>query len=74
MSHRYACIRAGIVLVMSAFCHVVLAMPTAPVHLMPRWRGEAPTLQLSGAQRAWIAEHHGVVRVGVLANEAVPLK
>lgn len=54
-------------------CRVALALPEASIQLVTRWAGDVPKLTLSPAERAWLTEHGGVIRVGVLKDEAVPL-
>lgn len=54
-------------------CRATLAVPEPPIQLVTRWAGDVPKLTLSPAERAWLKEHSGVIRVGVLKDEAVPL-
>ncbi|KVN85874.1 histidine kinase [Burkholderia ubonensis] len=58
---------------MLTLSQAVPAAQAASIRLVTRWTGEVSKPKVSAAQRAWLTEHHGVVRVGVLRDEVVPL-
>jgi two-component system sensor histidine kinase EvgS len=73
MSRYSSHARIFALLFMLAVCRFVLASPVAPIHLVTRWTGEVSKVNLSSAQKEWLKAHDGVVRVGVLRDEEVPL-
>ncbi|RKP48159.1 ATP-binding protein [Trinickia fusca] len=65
---------AWIWVVASALCLPGEAWPAPAIQLVSHWHDEVPALRLSNTQREWLARHHGVLRVGVVAtDEAGPL-
>ncbi|KVR30060.1 histidine kinase [Burkholderia ubonensis] len=73
MSRRNVCARVVAWVVMLTLCQAISAAQTTSIRLVTRWTGDVSKLKLSAAQQAWMTSHDGVVRVGVLRDEVVPL-
>ncbi|RQS16026.1 response regulator [Burkholderia sp. Bp9002] len=58
---------------MLTLCQAISAAQTTSLRLVTRWTGGVSKLKLSAAHQAWVTAHEGVVRVGVLRDEVVPL-
>ncbi|VWD12709.1 two-component system sensor histidine kinase/response regulator [Burkholderia lata] len=73
MSHPNVCARVVVWVVMLTMCQAISAAQATSLRLVTRWTGDVSKVKLSASQQAWVTAHDGVVRVGVLRDEVVPL-